>query len=50
MNIWKSNKVYTAFLSMGHTFWKENINFRQSKIFEIKRLELLCKDNNGRFA
>ena len=25
MNIWKSTKVCTAFLFMGHTFWKENI-------------------------
>ena len=23
--IWKSIKVYTAFLFMGHAFWKENI-------------------------
>ena len=26
MNIlWESSKVYTAFLFMGHAFWKENI-------------------------
>ena len=25
MNIWTSTKVYTAFLFMGRTFWKENI-------------------------
>ena len=24
MNTWKSSKVYTAFLFMGHAFWKEN--------------------------
>ena len=23
--IWKSTKVYTDFLFMGHVFWKENI-------------------------
>ena len=29
MNIqWKSTKVYTAFLSMGHAFWKQNIGDR----------------------
>ena len=28
MNIWTSTKVYTAFLFMGHTFWKENIEDR----------------------
>ena len=29
MNIWKSTmKVYTAFLFMGHAFWKENIEDR----------------------
>ena len=26
--IWKSTKVFTAFLLMGHTFWKENIEDR----------------------
>ena len=26
--IWKSTKVYTAFLFMGHAFWKENIEDR----------------------
>ena len=25
MNIWKSTKVYTAFLFMGHAFWEESI-------------------------
>ena len=29
MNVlWKSIKVYTAFLLMCHTFWKENIEDR----------------------
>ena len=34
MNIWKSTKVYTASLFMGHAFWKENIEDR------VKLLEL----------
>ena len=25
MNIWKCTKLYTAFLFMGHAFWKEDI-------------------------
>ena len=37
MNIWKSTKVYTAFVFMGHTFWKENTEDRvkllESKVF-----------------
>ena len=38
MNIWKSTKVYTAaFVFMGHSFWKENIEERvkllESKVF-----------------
>ena len=28
MKIWKSTKVYTAFLFMGHAFWKERIEDR----------------------
>ena len=28
MNMWKSTKVCTAFLFMGHTFWKENTEDR----------------------
>ena len=36
-NIWKSTEVYTAFVFMGHTFWKENIEDRvkllESKVF-----------------
>ena len=50
MNIWKCTKVYTAFLFMGHTFWKESFeDRRESKIIGIKRFKLLSKDN-GRFA
>ena len=38
MSIWKSTKVYTAaFVFMGHSFWKENIEERvkllESKVF-----------------
>ena len=47
MNIWKSTKVYTAFLFMGHAFWKENIEDRV--IMGIKRFKLLFKDDNGLF-
>ena len=32
---WKSIEVYTAFLFVGHTFWKESIEER------VKSLELL---------
>ena len=36
-NIWKSTEVYTAFVFMGHTFWKENVEDRvkllESKVF-----------------
>ena len=28
MNIWKSTKVYTAFLFTGHAFWKDSIGDR----------------------
>ena len=47
MNIWKSTEVYTAFLCMGHAFWKENIENRV--IIGIKRFKLLSKDDNGLF-
>ena len=47
MNIWKSTKVYTAFLFMGHAFWKENIEDRV--IMGIKRFKLLSKDDNSLF-
>ena len=33
-------EVYTAFLFMGHTFWKENIEDRK-KIVEINHFKLL---------
>ena len=37
MNIWKRTYVYTAFVFMGHSFWKENIEERvkllESKVF-----------------
>ena len=32
MNIWKSAKVYTAFLFMGHAFWKENMEDRAKSL------------------
>ena len=47
MNIWKSTKVYTAFLFMGHAFWKENIEDRV--IIMIRHFKLLSKDDNGLF-
>ena len=28
IHVWKSTKVYTAFLFMSHAFWKENIEDR----------------------
>ena len=28
MNIWKCTKVYTAFLFMGQTLWKESVEDR----------------------
>ena len=49
MNIWKSTKVYTAFVFMGHSFWKENIEERV-KLLESKVFLLLSKDNNGQFV
>ena len=42
MNIWKSTKVYTAFLFLGHTFWKENIEDRV-KLFEVNVLGCCLK-------
>ena len=33
MNVWTSTKVYTGFLFMCRTFWKENIEDRV-KLFE----------------
>ena len=35
MNIWKSTKVYTAFLFMGHALWKENIEDRVKLLEQI---------------
>ena len=42
MNIWKSTKVYTALLFLGHTFWKENIEDRV-KLFEVNVLNCCLK-------
>ena len=42
MNIWKTTKVYTAFLFMGHVFWKENIEDRV-KLWESKVLNCCLK-------
>ena len=45
--IWKRTKVYTAFLFIGHTFWKESSEDRV-KLLESNILDLLLfKDNNG---
>ena len=50
MNIWKSTKVYRAFLFLDHKFWKENIEDRV-KLLELNFLKkLLSKDDNDRFA
>ena len=39
--IWKSTKIYRAFVFMGHSFWKENIEERvkllESKVFNCCR-------------
>ena len=40
--IWKSTKVYTAFLFMGHAFWKENIEDRV-KVLESNILNWCLK-------
>ena len=42
-------KYYTAFLFMGHAFWKVNI-VDSVRLFEMKRFKLLSKNNFGRFA
>lgn len=42
-------KVYTAFVFMGNSFWKENIEERV-KLLESKVFNLLSKDNKGRFV
>ena len=49
-SIWKSTKVYTAFLFMGRRILKRD-HWRQSRIIEIERFKLLSiKDNKGRFT
>ena len=40
--IWKSTKVYRAFLFMGHAFWKENIEDRV-KVLESNILNWCLK-------
>ena len=42
MNIWKSTKVYTAFLFMDHEFWKENIADRV-KLLELNVIKCCLK-------
>ena len=42
MNIWKSTKVYTAFLFNGRACWKENIEDRV-KLFELIVLNCCIK-------
>ena len=44
MNIWKSTEVYTTFLFMGHTFWKESIEDRV-KLLELNILNC-CLENH----
>ena len=45
--MWKSTKVYTAFLFLGHAFWKENVE----DIIGISCLiKLLSEYDNGQFA
>ena len=41
MNMWKSTKVCTALLFMGHIFWKENTEDRV-KINIIIGIKLMC--------
>ena len=41
MNMWKSTKVYTAFLFMGHACWKENTEDRV-KLLESNVLNNCC--------
>ena len=42
MNIWKRTKLYTAFLFMGHAFWKESIENRV-KVLESNILNCSLK-------
>ena len=44
--MWKITKVYTAFLFIGHVFWKER--FEDRKIGTI--FKLLFKENNSQFS
>ena len=44
MNIWKCTEVYTTFLFMGHTFWKESIEDRV-KLLELNILNC-CLENH----
>ena len=51
MNVWKSTKVYTAFLflwAIECTLKREHS--RQSELIEMKHFKLLFKENNGQFA
>ena len=45
--MWKITKVYTAFLFMGHMFWKERM---EDGVIGIKHFKLLYKEKNGQFA
>ena len=42
MNLWKCTKVYTAFLFMGHTLWKESVEDRV-KLLESNVLNCCLK-------
>ena len=46
MNIWTSTKVYTAFLLVGHTFWKENVEDRV-KLLESTVLNYCVKETTA---
>ena len=51
MNVWKSTKVYTAFLflwAIECTLKREHS--RQSEIIEMKHFKLLFKENPGKCA
>ena len=42
MDIWKCTKIYTAFLFIGHTLWKESVEDRV-KLLESKVLNCCLK-------
>ena len=42
MDIWKCTKIYTAFLFMGHTLWKESVEDRV-KLLESNVLNCCLK-------